>query len=140
MTIVENLYKQAINLRKERNPIAASITFVIAEINKVGKNAGNRITTEDEAIKTVQKIVATLRDNLNYRLTEVDDERTRQQIVILESVLPQMVTEDVVRATIATLANTTEFTKGSVMKALKSKFGALVDMKTVNNILIEYNL
>lgn len=54
MTIVSKLRVESLRLRKERNPVAASITFVISEIDKIGKNNGNRVTTEDEAVKAVQ--------------------------------------------------------------------------------------
>ena len=56
MTVVEQLKKRSMALRKERNPIAPSIQFALSEIEKVGKNSGNRETTEDEAIRVVQKL------------------------------------------------------------------------------------
>lgn len=140
MTIVQKLRTESLRLRKERNPVAASITFVISEIDKIGKNNGNRITTEDEAVKVVQKLVATLRDNLSYKLTEADEANTRQQIQILESVLPQMVDENKIRDTIQELMFDSNFivNKGNVMKELRARFGALVDMKLAGTILQEY--
>lgn len=140
MTVIQTLKVESLRLRKERNPVAASITFVLSEIERVGKNAGNRETTEDEAVKTVQKIVATLRDNLQYRLSERDEEATKMQISILESVLPQMVSEEQVRDTIADLALEPSFmfNKGNVMKALRVKYGALIDLKRAGVILEEY--
>jgi uncharacterized protein YqeY len=134
MTIVSTLRVESLRLRKERNPVAASITFVISEIDKIGKNNGNRVTTEDEAVKAVQKIVATLRENLNYKLTEADDAATRLQIQILESVLPQMLsaneTIDSIRAVMVSNP-----TKGDAMKLLRAKHGALIDMKLASSIL-----
>ena len=140
MTIVKTLRAESLRLRKERNPIAASITFVLSEIEKIGKNAGNRDTTEDEATKVVQKLVATLKDNLNYRLTESDEAATKAQITILESVLPQMVTDEQVSSYITDLAFDPAFimNKGNVMKAIRSKFGALVDMKRAGTIFEEF--
>jgi len=134
--LVEQLKKEAMKLRKERSPIAASITFALSEIEKVGKNAGNRVTTEDEAIKVVQKLVATLCDNLTYKLTESDEANTRQQIQILESVLPQMVSDE---AIVAYLKELDTNNKGAVMKAVKAHFGALVDMKRVGTLLESIN-
>lgn len=134
MTIVSKLRVESLRLRKERNPVAASITFVISEIDKIGKNNGNRVTTEDEAIKAVQKIVATLRENLKYKLTEADEAATYLQILILELVLPQMLsaneTTDSIRAVMASNP-----TKGEAMKLLRAKHGALIDMKLASSIL-----
>jgi len=104
MTIVQTLKTESLRLRKSRNPVAASITFVLSEIEKVGKNAGNRETTEDEAVKVVQKIVATLQDNLKYDLTDTDAEAISLQISILSAALPQMITPEQTRSALQDLA------------------------------------
>lgn len=140
MTLVQKLKAESLRLRKERNPIAASITFVLSEIERVGKNDGNRITTEDEATKVVQKIVATLRDNLNYALRDLDKEHINQQLAILEASLPQMIGEAEIRSAIQDLMFDPNFVvnKGSVMKALRARFGAIIDLKYAGTILEEY--
>lgn len=138
MTIVQKLKTESLRLRKERNPIAASITFAISEIERVGKNAGNRATTEDEATKVVQKLVSTLRDNLNYNLTESDRESTEAQISILESVLPAMLTDtETLEALRAVMTGNTAATKGDVMKQLRAQHGARIDLKLAGNYLKE---
>ena len=139
MTIVQTLKTESLRLRKARNPVAASITFVLSEIEKVGKNAGNRETTEDEAVKVVQKIVATLSDNLQYRLTEADEVAIKEQISILSAALPQMITLEQTRSALQDLAFDPDFifNKGNVMKAMRARFGALVDMKLVGQMFEE---
>ena len=139
MTIVQTLKTESLRLRKERNPVAASITFVLSEIEKVGKNAGNRETTEDEAIKVVQKIVTTLNDNLQYNLTETDEAAIRLQINILSASLPQMISVEQTRSAMQDLAFDPAFifNKGNVMKTMRARFGALVDMKLVGQMFEE---
>jgi uncharacterized protein YqeY len=141
MTIVQTLKTESLRLRKERNPVAVSITFVLSEIEKVGKNAGNRETTEDEAIKVVQKIVATLNDNLQYNLTESDEAAIRLQISILSAALPQMITPEETVASIQVImtGKTRENmpTKSDVMKLLRAQHGAIIDLKLAGNILKE---
>lgn len=139
MSVVEKLKTESLRLRKERNPIAPSITFALSEIEKVGKNAGNRVTTEDEAIKVLQKIVATLDENLKVAS---DTAVIEQEKAVLMSVLPQMASDEAVRTylreTFAASANKGEFTfKGEVMKGLRAKFGSLVDMKRAGAIATE---
>jgi len=140
MTLVQKLKAESLRLRKEHNPIAASITFVLSEIERVGKNDGNRVTTEDEATKVVQKIVATLRDNLNYALRDLDKEHINQQLAILETVLPQMVGEAEIWSAIQDLMFDPNFivNYGSIMKSLRARFGALIDMKYAGKIVEEY--
>ena len=93
MNIVQKLKTESLRLRKERNPIAASITFALSEIERVGKNDGNRVTTEDEAVKVVQKLVATLNENLKVASDDGRKIAFNHEKRILESVLPQMVDE-----------------------------------------------
>lgn len=137
MTIVQKLKTESLRLRKERNPVAASITFVISEIDKIGKNSGNRETTEDEAVRVVQKLVATLRDNLNYKLTDDDEAATLLQIQILESVLPKMLTLADTSKAVVDAVKEVGPNKGAVMKALRAKHGALIDMKLAGSVLTE---
>jgi len=135
MTVVSQLKAEAMKLRKARNPTAASITFAISEIEKVGKNAGNRETTEDEAIKVVQKLVATLDSNLET-VRGIDTGRTiafEYEKKILESVLPQMVSQDAVITYLKDYEITDKTTIGELMKVIKAKFGSLVDMKEAKN-------
>ena len=139
MTVTEKLKKESMRLRKERSPVAASIQFALSEIEKVGKNAGNRATTDDEAIRVIQKIVATINENLTHadtgRKVHLNYEKT-----VLESVLPQMATEDEVVDFLqetfgGKLAEIPK--KGEIMRALREEFGALVDMKRAGAIVSE---
>ena len=140
MSITIQLRNHALKLRKERNPIAASITFVISEIEKVGKNNGNRETTNEEAIKVVQKIISTLKDNLKYAMNSSGEILINEQITILESVLPSMISETEIREHILALYEEPTFivNKGNVMRSFKDSYGVLVDLKLVGKILQEY--
>lgn len=137
MTVTEKLKAESLRLRKERNPVAASITFALSEIEKVGKNNGNRATTDDEAIKVVQKLVATIDENLKL---DIDDGRRialNHEKQILLDVLPQMASDEEIRSYLVNSFAETPANKGVIMKALKAKFGALVDMKRAGEISTE---
>jgi uncharacterized protein YqeY len=141
MSVIEKLKAESMNLRKTRNPVAASITFALSEIEKVGKNNGNRATTEDEAIKVVQKLVATIDENLKL---DIDDGRRialNHEKQILLGVLPQMATDreivDFLRDQLSFKTRETMPKKGEIMKALRDKFGALVDMKRAGQLATE---
>lgn len=135
MTVVEKLKAESMRLRKERNPIAPSIQFALSEIEKVGKNAGNRATTDDEAIRVVQKLIATVDENIRLNTDAVRGIALVQEREVLNSVLPQMASEADVRAFLATLDAPAN--KGAVMRALKEQYGALVDMKQAGAIASE---
>lgn len=138
MTVIKKLKAESLRLRKERNPVASSITFALSEIEKVGKNNGNRATTDDEAIKVIQKLIATIDENMKYVTDETDKTAFNFEKQVLQSVLPQMASDEDVTNFLREL-----FTgkrgdeipkKGDIMKALRNHFGALVDMKRAGQI------
>lgn len=137
MSVIEKLKTESMALRKERNPSAAAITFALSEIAKVGKNAGNRETTDDEAIKVVQKIVSLIDENLKLGIS--DDVRAAFMFErqILSGVLPQMASDEEVRSYLKASFIEAPQNKGVVMKVLKTKFGSLVDMKRAGEIVTE---
>lgn len=140
MSVVEKLKAESLRLRKERNPIAPAISFALSQIAAFGKNNGNRETTEDEAIGVLKRIIVTLEEIIRFDTLEKNDDRVialSQEKQILESVLPQMVSEDEVRAYLAASFVEAPQNKGVAMKVLKTKFGALVDMKRAGEIISE---
>jgi uncharacterized protein YqeY len=129
MSTIEKLRSITLELRKNRSNVAPVMQFHVAEVSKIGKSNGNRETTEDEAIQYLKKAVQKLKEN------QFADE---QEISILEGLLPQMATEDDVRAFVFNLEATQGLdisNKGAVMKAVKAEFGSLVDMKMVGGML-----
>jgi uncharacterized protein YqeY len=142
MSIIEKLKSESMRLRKERNPIAASITFAMSEIEKVGKNNGNRQTTEDEAIKVVQKLIVTIDGNINLSTDDGRKIAFNYEKNILSSVLPQMASEEEVSVYLDNYMTTRSKMgetpkKGEIMKAIRDQFGAKVDMKRSGEIITE---
>jgi uncharacterized protein len=135
MTVVEKLKRESMRLRKARDPLAPKIVFALSEIEKIGKNAGNRATTDDEAIRVVQKLIATIDENIRVVTDTAKLGVFEQEKQVLASALPQMASEDEIRSFLATLDAPTN--KGVVMRALKEQFGALVDMKQAGVIAAE---
>lgn len=138
MSVVEKLKAESLALRKTRNPVAPAILFALSEIEKVGKNAGNRATTEDEAIKVIQKLVITIDENL--KLTTDDGRKIALNFEkqILTGVLPQMASDDEVRQLLKdVLGDETPKNKGVAMKVIRDEYGAKVDMKRAGEIVTE---
>ena len=139
MTIIEKMKAKSIALRKARSPVAPSIQFALSEIEKIGKNNGNRETTEDEAIKVVQKLVATLEENLKLDIDDGHRVALNYEKQILVGVLPQMASDQEI-ATFLSVFMTSHSKmssvpkKGEIMKALRDQFGALADMKRAGQI------
>ena len=142
MSVIEKLKTESMKMRKERDPLAPKLVFALSEIDKVGKNAGNRPTTEDEAIKVIQKITSTIDQTIALispnSSAAYDLQREKQ---ILEALLPSMASHDeimdVIRPILTGKTKETMPKKGDIMKAVRDKFGAKVDMKYVGQILLD---
>lgn len=138
MTVIEKLKAESLNLRKTRNPIAPAILFALSEIEKVGKNAGNRETTEDEAIKVIQKLIATIDENLKVTTDDGRKIAFNFEKQILSSVLPQMASDDEVRELLKDIIGDEKpKNKGIAMKVIRDQYGAKVDMKRAGEIVTE---
>lgn len=141
MSVIEKLKSESMALRKVRSPVAPAILFALSEIEKVGKNNGNRATTEDEAIKVIQKLIATIDENLKLNVDENRRTSLNFEKQILMGVLPQMASDseitDFLRELFTGKRGGDLPKKGDVMKALRDKFGALVDMKRAGQIATE---
>lgn len=138
MTVIEKLKAESLNLRKTRNPIAPAILFALSEIEKVGKNAGNRETTEDEAIKVIQKLIATIDENLKVTTDDGRKIAFNFEKQILSGVLPQMASDDEVRELLKDIIGDEKpKNKGIAMKVIRDQYGAKVDMKRAGEIVTE---
>lgn len=137
MSVTEKLKAESMSLRKVRSPVAPAIVFALSEIEKFGKNNGNRETTEDEAIKVIQKLIATIDENLKLNIDDGRRIALNFEKQILSGVLPQMASEEEVRSYLQSSFAEAPQNKGVIMKVLKEKFGVLVDMKRAGQIATE---
>lgn len=134
MTILEKLKTESVRMRKEKHPLASFTVFMISEIEKVGKNAGNRVATEDETITFLKKQITTTEYNISLPLNEDRAETMQMELAFLKSYLPAMASDHQIEV-IVTGGLALGKNKGEIMKALRSEFGALVDMKRAGEIL-----
>lgn len=137
MSILETLKRDSLAARKAAETVRATLlTTLIAEAEMVGKNAGNRASTDDEVLRTVRKFLK----NNQEALAVIKDEQRRapllEESTILNSYLPQMADEAEVKAfiatTVAALPDREARQMGAVMAALKTRFGSAFDARQAN--------
>lgn len=137
MSLLSQLKKDALLARKSASAVRATLlTTLIAEAEMVGKNAGNRESTDDEVQGTIRKF---LKNNQEALAVIKDEERRamlQEESTILTAYLPPMATEADVRAfiaeSVAALADRSPKSMGVIMAALKARFGAGFDAKQAN--------
>lgn len=127
MTVLEQLKSKTLEMRKARSPLSSLMQFHLSEVSQIGKNAGNRATTDDEAIQYLKKAVQKLKENTHSNPDE---------IVTLEQLLPQMASDEQIISFLETL-DIKNMNKGQIMGSVKKNFGTLVDMKRVGELLKE---
>lgn len=138
MSVIEKLKTESMALRKVRSPVAPAILFALSEIEKVGKNNGNRPTTDDEAVKVVQKLIATIDENLKLNIDDGRRVSLNFEKQILTGVLPQMASDEEITKTLLTAIGTDRpANKGIPMKVLRDTYGAKVDMKRAGEIVTD---
>lgn len=137
MSLLAQLKKDALVARKNAATVRATLlSTLIAEAEMVGKNAGNRESTDDEVQATLRKFLK----NNQEALAVIKDEARRavlaDEAAILAGYLPPMATEADVKAfiaeTVAGLADRSPKSMGTVMGALKTRFGTGFDAKQAN--------
>ncbi|MCK2125541.1 GatB/YqeY domain-containing protein [Thauera aromatica] len=137
MSLLAQLKKDSLLARKAADSLRATLlSTLIAEAEMVGKNAGNRESTDDEVQQTIRKF---LKNNQEALAVIKDTDRLAalgQESAILTAYLPPMASEAEVKAFIAeTVAALTERgpkQMGVVMAALKAKYGSSFDAKQAN--------
>jgi len=138
MTLIDDLKTKSIELRKNKSGLASFSSFVLSEISNIGKNDGNRVTTDNEAITAIKKMIERNKSNIAIAKDEYVILKISAENNWLQSFLPEMATEDQVRSHIFMLEEKEGLdisNKGAVMKAVKAEFGPLVDMKMVSEML-----
>lgn len=137
MSLLARLKKDALLARKAGDGARGTLlSTLIGEAEMVGKNAGNRESSDDEVQATIRKF---LKNNQEALAVIKDAERRaalEREAVVLSAYLPPMASEDEVKAviaeTVAGLADRSPKSMGVVMAALKAKFGTSFDAKQAN--------
>lgn len=118
---------------------ATLLTTLIGEAEMVGKNDGNRESTDDEVIAVIKKFIK----NINETLSHIDPNQSAYQIAIdertvLEAYLPHQYTDDelatIIQAYIEEEDLTDARSMGKVMKFLKENHKGLYDGKVASDL------
>lgn len=142
MTLLEKIKQDNIAARKAKNTVkSALLTTLVSEISNIGKNDGNRETTEPESIAVVKKFIKGVDETLKALEFSSDGRVLVAQLEkeVLESYLPTQLSEieltAVVDQIISTLADRSPKQMGVVMKRLKEMHDGRYDGKIASGII-----
>ena len=132
--------------RKNKDKIASNLLITLySEASMVGKNDGNRETTDIEVLKTIKKFIKNAKETLSAHILRSDGasvsviDNLKQEIEILETYVPKQLTEVELTGIITALVDENNISNmkgmGVLMKSLKEKYDGLYDGKLASVII-----
>ena len=130
MTLMEQIKTKQITARKAGLTEASLLTTLLGEAAVIGKNAGNRETTDSEVVAVVKKFVKNIDETINA-LTMYNKDATAflNERGVLEQFLPMQLSE----AALIEVAKC-QSSMPAFMKHLKENFAGKYDGKLASTV------
>lgn len=141
--------QKAARLQKEnKDPVKISLlTTLYSEAVNVGKNKGNRPSTDEEVLAVIKKFVKGVTENIDiYTKNQAVEalDKAKKELVILQNYLPATVGSQEIEAYASSVILEEKLDKkdgqtfGKVMKGLKAKFGSSLDGAVASKVLKDF--
>lgn len=124
MSVLETVKTMSTNARKSKSATSAFLVTLYSEISNIGLNDGKRLTTDEEAFRVIKKFLDGARLNLSYK---PDDAMIKQEIEILESLMPSQMSEAELTAFINGVILSGKTQVGVIMAELKKSHAGKYD-------------
>ena len=141
--LLETINQDRNEARKMKYTATATLlTTLYSEAQMVGKNDGNRETTDAEVVAVIKKFVKNIDETLS-NLPETDPryEAAKTEREVLNFYLPKQMTEEDLRTAIGEIIQSRNLSEprdmGIVMKELKAAFDSQFDGKMASQIARE---
>ena len=139
--IVDQLKQDQLQARKDRIPeLSKFLTTLYSDVVMIGKNDGNRETTDLETVNLLKKFIKTA-EEVKGLLTPDDVRYTGAQleIDIINGYLPKQLSEGELNSIVAQIIEAREFSSmqdmGKTMQALKAMYEGTYDGATAVDIV-----
>lgn len=133
MSLLQKLKNDQLSLRKLKNSKDALIlTTLIGEASIIGKNNGNRESTDSEVITVIKKFIKNIEETLKI---VPDHEKSLYEKDILTKYLPEQLTNIELEDIVLKLKTENNFKMGDIMKYLKENFEGRYDGKNASQLI-----
>ena len=140
--LINQIKSDSLEARKARQTdVATLLTTLYSEASMVGKNLGNRESTDQEVLQVIEKFIKGANEVKNILLKNNKDvSNVDNEIKVLSKYLPQKMSynelTNVVRDIIEALKDiNSEVQMGKVMSVLKNSYGGAYDGKMASEIV-----
>lgn len=126
-TLMQQIREKQLAARRAGRAEATLYTTLLGEAAMIGKNDGNRETTDAEVVAVVKKFVKNIDDTLRILSNSITDALTNQRELLvaerdcLNQFLPQQMSEADLEAFVREQVSKGAANMGVVMKALKEQ-------------------
>lgn len=146
MSILQELNKVTLQLRKERSDLAGAFQATLANAKAFAKervvlskgDLKNIQVTDEDALRSIQKSIKAVKDTLALRS---DHQLSIAELGLLEALLPKMASEEDLKITIGEFVDGLEVksmkSMGKVMSFLQEKFGTSLDKSLASRLAKE---
>lgn len=129
--LIDKIKADQLNARKARNTVETDVlTTLLGEVTIIGKNDGNRETTDDEAKNAIIKFHKNLSETYQLQKKRGDTEsaltKTETEIGVIERYMPKQLSEAELSTIISRLAESLGVSSpkdtGRLMKAINADY------------------
>jgi uncharacterized protein YqeY len=149
MSVLAELNKTSLDLRKNRDELAKSLSVVVSNANQIAKDRatdkGNYEVTDDDAIQAIRKAVKQTEDTIAILADNHAEDgdlyvRSARELTILKNLLPQSPDGQTISGFVQSYLKQTGTERnikamGSIMKALGEQYGAVLDRGMASQVV-----
>jgi len=137
--MINKIKEHLLEARKNKDKkLISLLTALYSEASKVGKDKGNRETTDDETTQVIKKFIKGLNETLVVTKDETKIESIKFELDVLEKYLPKQLLDDEMRVLVSRCINDGIETIGGIMQSFKKEYNGQFDGKKLNSIIKEY--
>lgn len=136
MSLLQQIKRDQLAARKNKQRVQASVlTTLIGEASIIGKNDGNRESTDAEVVAVVKKFIKGIDESLSYSASE----QLLTEKTVLEQYLPvELSHEQLTELVVAYTSTNSNHNMGQVMKYFKETYPGQYDGKTLSSIVKQH--
>lgn len=141
MSLLSTIKQQQVQARLARESATAStLTTLLGEASAVGKNDGNRETSDDEVVAVIKKFIKNIDETISSMVERnLDHSSFTAERALLESFLPKQLTADELEVIVAEFISDEGLSgarnMGVVMKHLQTEYAGKYDGKVASTVV-----
>jgi len=140
--LINQIKSDALEARKARQTETATLlTTLYSEASMIGKNTGNRESTDQEVLQVIEKFVKNANEVKNILLkNNKDTSSVENEILVLSKYLPQKMSYEELENIIKTIIEVfkginMQMKMSNIMGKLKENYGGMYDGKLASEIV-----